>query len=483
MPTPSDLLIVGYDEPIPAPEKSKQDQLWRRANVLTRGAVANGCGRFLASTVSYAAAGTARLAMYAVVACTDLQVHFSGFRQSSGAIASDPTFTVKVSLQMADGAGAPTGVAIPIYFSGVRTATVNTGTIVASDPLPIPLAAGTKFFLAVYCTGTGYSNRTIHGSLSDGEGWVATTDASDTLTGFGNSNNAMIIAPFMVSGTVNQADKIGVALLGDGNVEAYLFDSLQSGSISPGRQGWMERGFARYAPTVNLSGAGISAATVANPQLSVPLLYCLSYCRDAAMQLGFWDLSGSTVAQIQANLLSITNQIRNAGIRKVFSSTLTPYTSATASGSGDWWFTLANQASSGNEAKRVSINRWLRAVPYQFDGVIDPCQYVESSQDSGLWNPGFLSVSTTFGTVSAGNQWQIVGGNVDTQGQFVLYGTEARYIQRYNFPIFYAATAFTVTPTAGQSLGLYQTFTVDGISMGSWGHLQAAQAITPDLLA
>ena len=481
MSTQADAVIVGYDLRTPT-ERQKQDQLWRRGFVETTASIASGCGRFLASTQAYAAAGTGRYAMFANSNCTDLVLHFSGFRQSAGTVVSDPTFTVKCSLQMADGAGAPTGVAIPVYFGGVRTATVNAATVVKSDPMPIPLVNGQKFFVVVYSTQAGYSNRTFTNAISSGDGWLATTDASDTLSGLATSNNAMNIAPFMVSGTVNLADDTAVAILADTNGEAYLWDTQQAGAISPGRQGWIERGVGRYCSTVNLAGAGLSASTVANPQLSAPLLYALSYCRDVIIQLGASDLSG-TVVNLQTQLTTLATQLRAAGIRKVLVSTLTPITTATATASGDWWFSLANQSVGANEAKRVSINRWLRSAPSAFDGIIDPCQYVESSQDSGLWNPGFASNNTTFGTVNNASQFAVTGAGFEAEGQFVLWYTDARYVERFYSPTCYCKTAFGSVPTAGFACTLYQTFTADGTNMGSWGHVQAAQAITPDLLA
>lgn len=122
------------------------------------------------------------------------------------------------------------------------------------------------------------------------------------------------------------------------------------------------------------------------------------YCTHIICDFATNDIrAGQTLAQIQANLLTIWGEARAYGLR-VYQVLIYPRTTST-----DSWATAANQGyQAGFEPGgiREQLNAWIRAKALDgtIDGIIDPLPYVADPGDTTKYvTTGVASATTTDG--------------------------------------------------------------------------------------
>lgn len=285
--------------------------------------------------------------------------------------------------------GSSTG--IPVTVGGSTSWAITGGAWVQTDPIEIAVIAGQSFDVQTYVSGTQW-----YPTLISGGGFTAGNQATSGSSKLG-STSGVLYAPAVVTGK-----RAGPAVVVMGDSIAY--NSAQGNSL-----GYLEKGLDGHYGLINTSSPGDrlywylagrrSFSQFADNDATTAII---EYCRN---DLG----DGRTVAQMQANLLTLWNIRKTAG-QRVIQTTITPNTTST-----DSWSTTGNQtvASAGVEANRVSLNDWIRAgapivsgtavapgtggatlagqAGHPLYGYFEITDNVETARNSGIWKANYTT--------------------------------------------------------------------------------------------
>jgi hypothetical protein len=301
----------------------------------------------------------------------------------------------------------------PAFFGGQRSVTIQPGAEVVTDPLHLSVPKGQIVQVTVFVTVASAGMSWPLGHASAG---CSTTATDNTLvansgawvTVFGNYG----YSASAILATTKSAHPVMVGLIGD---------SIVSGEHdNPVTMGGFERGIA--AAGVPFTKAAIVGETANNFTGQAARQYrgrYLAGCTHVLGDYGVNDFSGSrTTAQIAGDLLASWAWLKAQGMR-VYWTTITPRTTST-----DAFATTANQTPvAGAGAPRAALNDWLRAgapvngsgayvapgtlgsVPSPLlAGVVDIAGLVESSVNSGVWNPADVFDGVHPSTTAHGNK-------------------------------------------------------------------------------
>ena len=285
--------------------------------------------------------------------------------------------------------GSSTG--IPVTVGGSTSWTITGGNWVQTDPIAIGVTAGQSIDVQTYVSGTQW-----YPTLINGGGFVASNQATRGSSKLGSSAGALY-APAIVTG---KRSGPAVVVMGD----SIAYNSAQGNSF-----GYLEKGLDGHYGLINTSSPGDrlywylagrrSFSQFADNDATTAIV---EYCRN---DLG----DGRTVAQMQANLLTLWTTRKNAG-QRVIQTTITPNTTST-----DSWATTGNQtvANAGVESNRVSLNNWIRAgapivggtavapgtsgatlagqAGHPLYGYWEITDEVETARNSGIWKAGYTT--------------------------------------------------------------------------------------------
>lgn len=289
------------------------------------------------------------------------------------------------------------GVTYQVTWGGQTSVSIPDNKFVFCDPIPVDVQEGATYFVRSCPTVTagqkwnngvlGWSTGSvsaINTDLTAGTGALATALSGQSFEnrGFGPSAILAITPPNKKADAVCiVADSIGAGT-GDGTPTRTV---AGRGFVVRGlgfTSNWMQQGIP--------SSRVIDRAVMTNiPSFSA--LY--TYADYAVCNMSTNDLSiGSTVAQVQAGLISLWGNFWNRGV-PVYQCTILPKTTST-----NRWATAVNQTitSLGENNNRINLNTWLR------DGAP-----VDSS-----WSP--LAAGTTAGAIRAGNVAHPLAGHIET---------------------------------------------------------------------
>jgi hypothetical protein len=432
-----------------------------------------------------------RVEFCAAVDCAHLRLHWAGQYVSNGVLASYTT-TLKASIQLANASGDPAGSAIPVTFgANGLTGTIPAGGVLRSDPVPITLAAGQKFFVITY---SPTATMGINGNLSNRSGnnfygGDATTNPG-LFTNDQSQAGAVSFGPGMITALVSPKNSKAVLLIGD-SIGANANDSTALNV-----RGWLGRALGTNRALVNAGIGGSRASGQAGQAAYYLAFYPASYCDVAVYEPGFNDFysDGSTDAATRANAAVIVANIRRMGLRKVIGCTVKPATTST-----DGWLTTTNQTPRSGDAARQYYNAWLLTQTNAlFDGVFDLASAVAANGNPGLLavGPGTTIGSGTAGTNSstaviwttsaavgdsswAGTTVAVVHAGVTSYGQVASFrpGASANALI-FSTPL--AACA------AGDAFTLYNSWCGDVAGAGAhpngYGHAQVASRFPLTLL-
>lgn len=274
------------------------------------------------------------------------------------------------------------GVFYPVTFNGNRMVTVPlNGNIVTSDDVPgLTLSRGQAYFIRTYVEipvgGRAYGNTVVDNSVFAGEGLIAGFDYADSGTITTATNYAF--GPVVITGQpINTPSIKPLLLVGDS-----ILDGPNYGGTYSYEDGWLVSALGgikgSYYSHLRLSVGGAKALQVA---AGGNRLKYYGYARggNAVCNLGINDArdvvtANYTVEQIKTNLQTIWNNLKEAGIEKIWQCTITPDTSGTA-----------------QEARRLEINAWIRTIPPPLVGIIECADEMETSRDSGQWKTGYAA--------------------------------------------------------------------------------------------
>jgi hypothetical protein len=487
----ADKVFVTWGQQPMASERRILAQLQKRLgdSYLNEGACTRGHGNWMSFPSAGTAAWTYRFACDAMANCSMLRFWFNGWRCNQWTVPS-AGYTIKMAFQAADANGNPTGSPIPVYFNGARTATVNQQTIVVSDPLPVFLAAGQRFFVLTY-TATNpnvLGNRIL--SPVAGEGINSGGDFVDSGTITTTNRDVMGMAPAMITGRLVDGDRKGVLLVGDSI--SFSGDDWGTGDALGGVvHSWAARAVAPYAPYVNIACNGTSAAQWAVSATSYPSLFPALFCRDAIVNLGVNDGGGSS-AQCLTNLTAIVAMLRTMGLRKVLVCTINPNNTST-----DGWTTAGNQTAWNVESTfRNPVNAALRATGggvVGADGLIDSSGRIENPANSALWD-AVSSIAYSDTTAASGNSISQITintlANATQAWEGKVLSINISGTQNYapietvrpDTGVILPAGNFTAAAGNAVAFNIINTLTRDGLHPTTAGSLRMAAAFDPSTL-
>jgi len=276
-------------------------------------------------------------------------------------------------------------------WSGQKTITIQPGTQVCSDPIPIDLAAnGTAWLRTGVMVSAGeYWPTATYFYSGAGDAYIESSSATSQI-----SNTGTLTVP---SGGVQSASSTGfpaLAILGVPGTKIrsaiIIGDSISVGVADSGsgdgngNVGFISRGFAaNQIPYAKLGRQSEMVQGEAGANGFLRRLYA-RYATVAVTNGGTNDLlAGRTAAQIEADLTTLWKALKARGL-KVYHVLLFPRTTST-----DVWATPGNQAFMSGYAPgstRDQVNTWAKAqVGILIDGYFDPAPYIEDAANPGKW--------------------------------------------------------------------------------------------------
>lgn len=376
----------------------------RRTGALPALPIASGGGMAYNVNVSTSATGySSRQVFKAAVDATDLRLTYPlGFyigASAAGETAINGAVSFKASIEMSNGYIAP------VFFRGQRTGTTDPWATVSSDPVALNLKAGDVFYVRTFLNATTGLHIMNTGSANgpgvsySGQIGYATGDYADGGGTFTVDIGGGYWGP-VVTGTYTGTSKAAVAIVGDSISVGY--------GTSNGSWAWWKRGLNNAFPAIQYARTGAYAQSLAT--LNVRGFPMLTGCTHGIVLAGSNDLTGSrTLANIQADLLAIWNQLAGRGI-KVYAATIPPNTTST-----DAWVTTTNQTPVASNATRILVNTWIRAgapldpttkapvavgtsgalllgaTGHPLTGVIETADVCETARDSGIWKANYTA--------------------------------------------------------------------------------------------
>lgn len=461
--------------------------------------------------------GTSRRPHTVAIASTDLRLVFTNWANSGAT--STPNYndkdstgpiTIKASVEIG-------GTIYRLTFGGNDTVTIAGGGWVQSDPLPIDMAAGTVFYSRTFLASGGtwhYNGYT--GSTTGQGGWVTTTD----LTAPGSAAVADVaFVPIYGPSAI-----IGKPLGGSGRSILVVGDSIGHGyGDAPGATAWQGRninnaklaggGFiARALYTVvgflNAAIPGDSAEWFVTIAGHFRRMTWASSATSVICQYGRNDISGGrTLAQIQADLLTIWTMAANRGA-KAFQTTITPRTTST-----DGWRSVGAQTKDANDAVRVALNGWLRAgAPidpntkaavavgtagallagsqnHPLTGVFEIADLVEYRRDDGRFMAAVNQRTKADGVTTAGGSTVSsataaftsadVGRSIYVVGAGASGADLLTTITQVNSASSVNVALAATTAVSAASITVFDPYSVDGLHLSPYGAALASAGITP----
>lgn len=337
---------------------------------------------------------------------TGLRLVYSNFMlDANGESDTGNDITIKASIEYG-------GLIYPVFFNGRRSAVVENGAQIVSDPVGVSIRPGAGFYTRTNVSVSQLGQKWPCGPQmvpAEGEGYTSGSDTTD-VTGNMTANNAQSFGPTAILGYVqgslptvaiigsSSAAGQGDSATGDGNLNVgYLsrFLGLEVGHVRTARSGdtlalWLTRNRRRmqYLATVNPT--------------------------HIIQQLGGNDLrDGATLQQMKDRLTEIWDILDSLGA-KIIQSTYSPICTST-----DQFKTLAGQTRSADWPIRNAVNEWIRSQPAPLAGVLECCIPFESSPGSGLWKvDGTANKWTADGThvTAHGHQYWASLNSVDALG-------------------------------------------------------------------
>lgn len=284
--------------------------------------------------------------------------------------------------------------------------TISNGGVAVSDPIGIDVPSGQEAFVRTYVSQSGNYNLFFYGGQSD-----TFTNGSNVVTGTGSLSSggtgAFNYGPIGVLGDTWPNDSRAFYLAGDSLLFGTNDQYPNQGPL--GQLGHITRGLGVLNPPIMNSWVqtGVGSTNTAERLAqynTTAMILAMDWCDYAIYEGGTNDLANS-VATIQANYIAYWTVLVNHGL-KVYQTTLQP-SSVTST---DGFNSTTNQTKSVNDATRVTINNWIRTIPFPLSGYIEVANTIEANilnvptQNGGYWYCPYAgiqyvnSTATTNGT-------------------------------------------------------------------------------------
>lgn len=333
------------------------------------------------------------------------RVAFANWRMAGGGDTDGAnSITVKAALEINSNF-------YPLFFNGSRTLTLEAGAEVLSDFVGVEAAAGTDIWIRTRPTATGGVwplGRLIYGPNAAGEGWAG-KDGADLVdatgfTGLSSGSSKYAFGPSAVLAFAQYNDAPSVLVIGD-SIAAGLLDTADANNF----QGYIERALSTTVAWQTLTKAGIGAYAFVVGKHDRAFAHRADACTHVLCELGINDFNGLSVSSAKARFISLWNALGLYRGKRVYQTTITPYTTST-----DSWATVGNQTViAGIETTRTTFNDWVRAgapisagvgvapgtagalvagnVGHPLKGYLEVADICESARNSGLWKASYTT--------------------------------------------------------------------------------------------
>lgn len=316
---------------------------------------------------------------------------FSGTQMtSSGEVIPVDSVEVKAVWETA------AGDLIPVYSLGSRTPTLTPGADLASDPIPVKVAAGDTFYLRTrpkvdtlgkkWLTG----GASLKGTVSGGGGQAGDVIDSATAVSF---NGALV--PFQPSAILAQQTgtlKPTALLHGSSSVYGSVDTSLDNGDYGYAGRMCTLAGIPHVRAAVSgytLSGMlGTTSFDTMAATIYLRRLIARTKPTFVFAQMSPNDVTGgASLATVQARLTRYWDFWAGLGL-PIVEATWHPKTT-----SSDGWTTLPGQTTDASDAIRQQVNAWKLTLPHSaLIGVIDEAEIVQAPSDASKYR---VDIGTT----------------------------------------------------------------------------------------
>jgi lysophospholipase L1-like esterase len=298
------------------------------------------------------------------------------------------------------------GVLLPVYFRGQRTATVAPGAYLISDPVALPpsVIAGfilrTRTFVSVAASGQKWPLGIVTAN-TDNEGVVAGSDVTDS----GTITNAFANAfgPMAIIGATTTPQP-SVAIIGDSISDGQGDASSYGAGTDPG---FIQRALFNasigYVPTGKPGERADQFVQTANFSRRFPVVAAAT---DGVIQYGINDVNAAIpLSTMQMNALTLWMATAGRGLR-AWQTTITPSSTssntvpavndANRTGFNDWIRDGAPIDSSTKTAVAVGTTGALRAgsTGHPLSGYFEIADIAETARNSGIWKDTYSSDGT-----------------------------------------------------------------------------------------
>jgi hypothetical protein len=350
-------------------------------------------------------------------AVTAVRLVWSNFYvpSGSGETTNAYTLTIKASVEDTTLIGGRTAgtTLIPVFFNGKRTATLEAGGILISDPVYINTPDSWALFVRTYV------------SVASGERWPTpyptSTTASVQLDGSGVNEGVTTGSDLTDSGSLSGSSAFAfgpTGIVADARTDAQTHAVLLAGDSITKRNGvinavgsYQEQATMNAGlPTMRIACGGESFSFIKSQANFWRRMQLARFSRHVISGYGINDVrNGSSLATLQADAIAVWTMFARLGLQ-VHQTTLLPNPGA----STDGYLTASGQSivNSSWEAVRTGFNSWLRSGQAATDSggilksVIDGAALCEVNAagtltlNGGFWKP-LASVATVSGTASA----------------------------------------------------------------------------------
>jgi hypothetical protein len=336
-------------------------------------------------------------------AASDLQLVFGNLAQGKlGAEIPGPNpIAVTVQLEY------PHGVIHDVLFRGQPTVTIESGALIASDPLDLTIPDGGQFQVTtnVAALAPPYQwplNCWMFAAYGDWLDFGTGENCMFTRPEMPHWNALFGYGPFNILGRTSKP-QVSVAVIGD--------------SVTGHELGFATRPLSGRIAWFNCSLGGDSLTEfVRSAKVRIALIQ--GHFTHAICSLGIAEIrAGGDEAMVRQRFTQMWDLLHGLGL-KVFQTTITPWTAST-----DQWRTDTGQTRRlpnfipGGLYQR--INQWIRSVPPPLTGCFDASAVLDSSVDSGLWTTSRGAPVTSDGAHP--NDWgQQIGAACIDVGQLRL---------------------------------------------------------------
>lgn len=270
----------------------------------------------------------------------------------------------------------PAGVFTQAKFGGLATGTVPNGGLITSDPVPLSIPNGSKYYtryhiecsagILFYTTAGNGAGRDVPGGDNFHSGTIGSL--SDNTMGGSYTDDVSTDRAYGAVALGGLTSQVSPYLLGDSRF-AGLFDTPSDD---------MGVGSRAVGPLYGYINGGVSSdrAVWFITSYLQRLTLIQKYCRSVILELGTNDIvaGGRTGSQALADRTTIRSILKDYNL---YDTTIEPRSS-----SSDNFTTVGSQTTNASNPDRNIINAGVRGLPKYFE----LAYLIESAPNSGLWN-------------------------------------------------------------------------------------------------